>query len=203
MSTKVEEYVEDLWWLFVLQGIATLLFGVAALFLPGLTFATLIILFAVYAVVLGVIELVHGFGSIGKSNSWWFSLLVGLVLAGAGVYLIRNPQTALDVFIVIVGAMILARGVFDLVISVFFVKKTESRWLWAIAGVLGVIAGIFLWNNPVSGGLAFVWALGLYALIAGSINLAYAFQVRSAYNELKDAVSDIVEKPARAVRGRK
>ena len=203
MSTKVEEYVEDLWWLFVLQGIATLLFGVAALFLPGLTFATLIILFAVYAVVLGIIELVHGFGSIGKNSSWWFSLLVGLVLAGAGVYLIRNPQTALDVFIVIVGAMILARGVFDLVISAFFVKKTESRWLWAIAGVLGVIAGIFLWNNPVSGGLAFVWALGLYALIAGSINLAYAFQVRSAYNELKEAVADIVEKPARAVRGRK
>lgn len=203
MSAKVEEYVEDLWWLFVLQGIATLLFGVAALFLPGLTFATLIILFAVYAVILGVIELVHGFGSIGKSSSWWFSLLVGLVLAGAGVYLIRNPQTALDVFIVIVGAMILARGVFDLVISAFFVRKTESRWLWAIAGVLGVIAGIFLWNNPVSGGLAFVWALGLYALIAGSINLAYAFQVRSAYNELKDAVADIVEKPARVVRGRK
>lgn len=203
MSTKVEEYVEDLWWLFVLQGIATLLFGVAALFLPGLTFATLIILFAVYAVVLGVIELVHGFGSIGKSSSWWFSLLVGLVLAGAGVYLIRNPQTALDVFIVLVGAVILARGVFDLVISAFFVKKTESRWLWAIAGVLGVIAGIFLWNNPVSGGLAFVWALGLYALIVGSINLAYAFQVRSAYNTLKDAVADIVEKPARAVRGRK
>lgn len=203
MSTKVEEYVEDLWWLFVLQGIATLLFGVAALFLPGLTFATLIILFAVYAVVLGVIELVHGFGSIGKSSSWWFSLLVGLVLAGAGVYLIRNPQTALDVFIVLVGAVILARGVFDLVISAFFVKKTESRWLWAIAGVLGVIAGIFLWNNPVSGGLAFVWALGLYALIVGSINLAYAFQVRSAYNTLKDAVADIVEKPAQAVRGRK
>lgn len=203
MSTKVEEYVEDLWWLFVLQGIATLLFGVAALFLPGLTFATLIILFAVYAVVLGVIELVHGFGSIGKNSSWWFSLLVGLVLAGAGVYLIRNPQTALDVFIVLVGAMILARGVFDLVISAFFVKKTESRWLWAIAGVLGIIAGIFLWSNPVSGGLAFVWALGLYALIAGSINLAYAFQVRNAYNELKDAVTDIVEKPARAVRGRK
>jgi len=196
MVTKVEEYVEELWWLFVLQGIATLLFGIMALFLPGLTFATLVLLFAIYAVVLGVIELIHGFGSIGKNGSWWFSLLVGLALAGVGVYLIRNPQTALGVFIVIVGAMILARGVVDLVIAAFFTKKNESRWLWAISGILGVVAGVVLWNNPVSGGIAFVWVLGLYALIAGSINLAYAFQVRGAFNELKEEIEEVV-KPAR------
>lgn len=203
MSTKVQEYVDELWWLFVLQGIATLLFGIMALFLPGLTFATLILLFAVYAVVLGVIELVHGFGSIGKNGSWWFSLLVGLALTGVGIYLIRNPQTALSVFIIIVGAMILARGAVDLVIAAFYTKKNESRWLWAISGVLGILAGIILWNNPVSGGIAFVWVLGLYALIAGSINLAYAFQIRGDYNEFKEDVKELMEKPARGTRSSK
>ncbi len=198
MSTKVEEYVEDLWWLFVLQGIATLVFGVTALFLPGLTLATLVILFAVYAVVLGVIELVHGFSSIGKNGSWWFSLLIGLVLAGIGIYLIRNPLTALGVFIILVGAMVLARGVFDLVVAAFFTRRTDSRWLWAISGALGVVAGVILWSNPVSGGIAFVWVLGLYALVAGSISLAYAFQMRGAFNELKDEVKELVAKPVRS-----
>lgn len=203
MSAKIGEYVEELWWLFVLQGIATLLFGVVALFLPGLTLATLVIVFAVYTIVLGVIELVHGFSSIGKHGSWWFSLLVGLVLAGVGIYLIRNPHTALDAFIVLIGALLLVRGIFDLIVAAFFTRRTESKWLWGIAGALGIVAGIILWNNPVSGGIAFVWVLGLYALIVGSIHLAYAFQVRGAYEEIRQSVEELAEdKPARRNRSR-
>jgi uncharacterized membrane protein HdeD (DUF308 family) len=178
-------------------------FGVTALFLPGLTLATLVILFAVYLVVVGVIELVHGFSSINKNGSWWFMLLVGLVSAGLGVYLIRNPSTALDAFIILVGALVLARGVFDLVVAAFFTRRMESRWLWAISGALGVVAGVVLWSNPVSGGLAFVWVLGLYALVVGSISLAYAFQVRGAIDELEAGVESFVKNPVRALRGRK
>jgi uncharacterized membrane protein HdeD (DUF308 family) len=178
MSTNVKEYVDSLWWLFVLQGIATLVFGVVALFFPGLTLASLLTVFAVYAVVAGVVELVHGFRDIGRTGSWWFSLLVGLVLVAVGVYLVSHPLTTLDVFLIILGALLLGRGIADLFVAVFYTDHDDHRWMWAISGVLGVIAGILLWRSPVSGGLAFVWVLGLYALMAGSVTLAYAFRIR-------------------------
>ena len=193
MSSSIKEYVSGLWWLFVLQGIATIIFGIVALFLPGLTLVTLLYIFAIYVLVLGVLELVHGFSDIGKNSSWWFSLLVGVVMLGVSVYLLRNPQTALDIFIVIVGALVLARGVFDLFVAAFFVEKTENRLLWIIGGVLGVIAGIIIWRYPVTGGIAFVWVLGLYAILAGSISLSYAFNVRSVFNEAKDEFVEGVE----------
>lgn len=194
MSTNVKEYVDSLWWLFVLQGIATLLFGIVALFFPGLTLVSLIVVFAVYTIVTGVVEVVHGFRDIGRTGFWWFSLLVGVALVGVGVYLVRNPSTALDLFLVIVGAMILVRGIVDLFVAAFFSEKNDHRWLWAISGVLGVVAGIVIWRYPVSGGLAFVWVLGFYALLAGSISLAYAFRIRDWLRDAETSVSSRLAK---------
>lgn len=178
MSTNVKEYVDNLWWLFVLQGMATLVFGVVALFFPGLTLASLLLTFAVYAVVVGVVELVHGFRDIGRNGSWWFSLLVGVVLVGVGVYLVAHPSLTLTAFLALLGSLLLVRGVADLFVAAFYTGNNDHRWMWAIAGVLGVVAAIWVWRSPVAGGLAFVWVLGLYALMAGSITLAYAFRVR-------------------------
>jgi len=178
--SEVKEYVDNLWWLFIVQGVATLVFGVVALFLPGLTVASLVIVFAVYAIIAGLVELVHGFRDIGKTSSWWFSLIVGVALVAVGVFLVRNPVVALEGFLVIVGALLLARGIADLFVAAFFSDKNDNRLLWIISGVFGIIAAIIVWRYPVSAGLAFVWVLGLYALIAGSISIAYAFRIRDA-----------------------
>ena len=179
MSTNVKEYVDGhLWGLFVLQGLATVMFGVVALFFPGLTLASLASLFAVYVTVVGVVELVHGFRDLGRSSSWWFSLMVGVVLLGVGVYLVRNPAKELSAFLVLVGALVLARGVADLFVAAFYSSKSEHQMLWVISGVVGVVAGILLWRYPVVSGMDFVWVLGLYALLVGSVGLATAVRVR-------------------------
>jgi uncharacterized membrane protein HdeD (DUF308 family) len=179
MSTNVKEYVDGhLWGLFVLQGLATVMFGVVALFFPGLTLASLASLFAVYVTVVGVVELVHGFRDLGRSSSWWYSLLVGVVLLGVGVYLVRNPAIELSAFLVLVGALVLARGVGDLFVAAFYSSKSEHQLLWVISGVVGVVAGILLWRYPVVSGLDFVWVLGLYALLAGSVGLAQVARAR-------------------------
>jgi uncharacterized membrane protein HdeD (DUF308 family) len=201
MATDAKEYAEGLWWLYVLEGIVAIAFGVIALFLPGLTLAALVIMFALYVIIIGIIELTHGFNAMGRNNSWWFSVVVGIVLLGVGLYLFRNLSIALNAFIVLIGAFVLVRGFIDLVTASFFSQRDETRWLFAISGTLGIIAGIILWISPVAAGLAFVWALGLYALITGTIHLVYAFKVRGAFNEIEDIVEKVVNnKPARSAR---
>lgn len=175
MNTNVTEYVDShLWGLFVLQGLAAVLFGVVALFFPGLELASLVLLFAVYVTVVGVVELVHGFRDLGKGGSWWFSLVVGLVMVGVGVYLVRETAMELSSFLVLVGGTVLAKGVADLYVAGFFTRDSDHRWLWVVAGVVGVVAGVMLWRYPVADGLDFVWVLGLYALVVGSVGLAQA-----------------------------
>ncbi|MCA9334577.1 DUF308 domain-containing protein [Candidatus Saccharibacteria bacterium] len=178
MSTNVKEYVDShVFWLFVLQGLVTVGFGIIALFFPGLTLASLVTWFAVFVTVVGVVELVHGFRDLGKGASWWFSLLVGVVMLGVGVYLVRNPAMDQVAFLATVGALVLVRGVADLFVSAFYSVMSEHRLMWVVSGVLGVVVGIWLWRYPVAGMLDFVWLLGLYALFLGSINLAHAVRM--------------------------
>lgn len=175
MSTK--EYVDSHHWgLFVLQGLATVMFGVVALFFPGLDLASLLLFFAVYVTVVGVVELVHGFRDLGKSAHWWFSLVVGMVMVGAGVYLVRNMAMEVSEFLVLVGALVLAKGVADLYVAGFFTRDADHRWLWVVSGVVGVVAGVMLWRYPVVADLDFVWVMGTYALVVGSVGLAHAMR---------------------------
>jgi uncharacterized membrane protein HdeD (DUF308 family) len=188
MVATVKEYGEELWWLFILQGIATIGLGILALFMPGVTLVTLVVILSIYAIIVGITDLIFGFSSIGRSGTWWFSLLSGLVILGIGVYLIRHPFIAVSTVIVFVGTILLLRGIFDLVDAAFFSTKGDHRLLRLISGILGVIAGLYIWENPASGGIAFIWALGLYALITGAITLAYSFQIRSGLNELRQRI---------------
>lgn len=203
MVATIKEFAEELWWLFILQGVASIIFGIVALFMPGTTLLTLVVILAIYAIVVGVIDLVHGFSSIGKNSTWWLSILLGLVLTGVGIYLIRHPLITLGAFIILVGTVLLVRGIFDLVASAFFSGHGHHRWLMAISGVLGVIAGIYIWNNPVGGGLVFIWALGLYALITGAMTIAYGTQMRGTFEEIRRRLEATVEKPSRVAHGHK
>lgn len=162
----------------VTQGLVTLLFGVVALFFPGLTLVNLLLLFAVYLVVVGVVELVHGLRDMGKSSTYWFPLLVGVVMLGAGVYLVRNPDLVLSTFLAFAGALVLLKGVADLFVSAFLSGDGEHRTLWVISGVVGVVAGLLLWRYPVAGVVDFVWVLGLYALVVGSVTLALGSKLK-------------------------
>ncbi len=177
MSTK--EYVDvHSHGLVVMQGLVTLLFGVVALFFPGLTLVNLVTLFAVYLVVVGVVELVHGLRDLGKSSHYWFALLLGVVLMAAGVYLVRNPSADWSAFLVFAGALVLVRGLADLFVSAFYSAVAEHRMLFVVMGVIGVVAGLLLWRSPEVAGLDATGILGLYALLVGAAGLALAGKLK-------------------------
>lgn len=172
------EATNDLWWLFILQGIVVVLFGLVALFFPGLSLATLMLSFALFAVAWGVIEIVRGLVEIGKTNWWWMSLVFGLLSIGLGVFFVSNPDILIGTFVALLGAFLLVRGVYDLYVAGFVYRRAENRILWLIAGAIGIIAAIAIWSYPVASSLAFVWVLGFYALVAGAMTIAYAFRLR-------------------------
>lgn len=70
----VREAIDDLWWLFVLEGLIVVLFGLVALFFPGLTLVMLVYTFAIFTIAWGVVEVVHGLSDIGRTG-WWMTLL--------------------------------------------------------------------------------------------------------------------------------
>jgi len=157
----------------VLQGVLAILFGIAAVFWPDLTTITLVYLFSAFLLIDGVIVLVMGLINIRHFMKAMLMLLLGLLELGVGLYLLRNPGVAFGTLIIILGFALIFRGMFSFVHA--FTRSEDPstvRTLNGILGVLGVIVGIVVLRQPVASGLAFVWILGLYALITGPVMIA-------------------------------
>lgn len=176
MADKIIQAIEresEFWWMGVLGGILTMLFGIAALFWPGLTLVTFVYLFSAYMLVWGVVSVIKGLTDLTSGVAmWWLTLLFGFIGLGVGVYLVRHPLVSFATLILLVGFTFIIRGVIDIVSGFAVDQSSTGRVLAFIAGGLGVVAGVFLLTQPADAGVAFVWVLGLYSLLAGPLFIA-------------------------------
>jgi len=69
MSTTA--VTKDLWGAWLMRGFITLVFGIAAVFWPGLTLLVLIYLFGAFVLVSGVVTVLDGVLDIESGKSWF------------------------------------------------------------------------------------------------------------------------------------
>lgn len=184
MAEKPIKIENDNWWLGALAGFVVALFGILALFWPGLTLVTFVVMFGVFVLVSGVVALVRGFTEMSRGvPMWWLQLLYGIVAIGIGVYLMRHQDASFATLVLLLGASFLVQGVVDIARGLFGdMAYATSRMMALLAGVLGIIAGVFVFSQPEASGIAFVWIVGLYALILGPLMIAAAMDERPESN---------------------
>lgn len=171
---------KQLWGLGIGFGVVSILFGILALFWPGLTVGLLVILFSIFILIWGVIGIIVSISSTSTDKFWWLELIFSILAIGLAVYLLRNPVVAALIWIFTVGLTFLVRGVVDILEGLFDGNRTGGdRVLAFILGALGIVAGIITLLYPVSAGLAVVWIIGLYALLYGSLLIAFSFRAKA------------------------
>ena len=170
----------DLWWVLVVQGIATVLFGIVALAWPGLTLTVLVYLFGAFILVVGISDLISGVLRISRGGWGWFvQILLGLLGVGVGVYMLRHPLATFATVILLFGLVLIARGLVDIVMAFLGgANRPSSRVLTGLGGLFSIIIGVLILNQPVAGGVAFVWLIGLYAIIAGVLLFALGLDTK-------------------------
>ncbi len=174
----VVNVISELWWLTLMQSLLAIFFGIAAIFWPGLTLVVLDYLFSAFILIWGIIEIVEGLMGVGRRDTWWLTLLFGLVGLVVGVYLVRHPGVSFATFILLIGLTFIVRGIFDVVGTFLDNRSATHRILTLIVGAAAVAAGIFTLLQPATSGVAFVWVIGLYALIFGVISFVIALEGR-------------------------
>lgn len=178
-------FVNDIWWMLLLRGIALLLFGIFALVWPGLTLAVLVVLFAVYIFVSGIINIVASIGHIGSRRAWFLSLILGIIEVGAGVFVVKNPGITVAAFIVTIGVIFIIQGAIAIIAAFSDTQDPGARFLEVAVGILGIIAGFVILRYPITGTLTFVWVIGAYGIIAGALNIASALNLRDMLEEFE------------------
>jgi len=183
MFDRTKKLTKEVWWLLILTGVTSIVFGLVTLFWPKLTFATFVYLYAIFVVMGGAIGLFEAISNIKKDGLWWIALLLSLVNLGVGVFLLRNPAVAATILVLFVVIFIFMQAIFDLAVASYISKK-DNQWLWIVSGILGLFAGVVVLAYPLATTVAFVWVLGLYALVHGIVSVAYALQIRGELKKL-------------------
>ena len=82
------------WWLIALRGVAAIIFGIVAWAWPGITLASLIIVFGAYVLVDGVFSIGSVLATRDRPSNWPWLLLQGVlgIVVGVGAIVWPRPH---------------------------------------------------------------------------------------------------------------
>jgi uncharacterized membrane protein HdeD (DUF308 family) len=156
---------------FFWRGGLSILLGVIILVYPKLTVLTFVTLVSIWLLLLGVISIIEGLAGIRRGGWGWLgSLLVGILQLGVGAYLVQRPGLATLTIITLLGLVFIFQG-FGYLVKTFGEPSVSGghRVISLLLAALSFIAGVWIWRYPFHGTLAFVWLLGLYAIVSGAM----------------------------------
>jgi uncharacterized membrane protein HdeD (DUF308 family)/predicted flap endonuclease-1-like 5' DNA nuclease len=112
-----------------------------------------------------------------KLPPWWLVLIEGALLVLIGIFFFVSPYQTLVTAVWVLGLYWLFRGILDLISLLW----DRSMWGWKIfAGILGIIAGWILFQQPLAGSLVLsstlVWFLAFIGLFIGISSLIRGFK---------------------------
>lgn len=172
------------WWLLLLRGLCAIAFGVLSFMQPGISLATLVLLFGAYALVDGVIGSVMAVSGRKEQEDWWVLLLWGLMGIAVGILTFVAPGVTALGLLIYIAAWALVTGVTQIVAAVRLRKVIQGEWLLILGGVVSVIFGFLLMAQPGAGALSLLWIIATYAVFFGVLLVVLAFKVRSAGRQL-------------------
>lgn len=176
------------WWVFLIGGLASLVFGILAFVKPGIALLVLATFFAAAILVDGAFNILGAIQNREK-DAWWVMLLIGILGVGVGGYALMNPPVSMLAFVFIVALQAIVLGVFLLMLGYRVRKATSREWILYVTGVLSVLFGTLVVARPAAGSLTIVYLVASWAIVIGALKLAFAFRIRSLPGELESRFS--------------
>lgn len=187
---EVSRFVKSVWWLVLLRGIFAIILGILAFIWPVATAVAFVWVFAFYAVIDGIVNIVQAVSTRKTDPRWVWLLTIGIVGVIAGVVVMIFPAAAgalaLLVLLWIVAVWAIMSGIFGIPAAAS-IASGGAKVLGIVFSVLsilfGILLAILLFTTPQSALIGLIYVLGAYAVLAGLVLVIIAFQARGAANE--------------------
>jgi len=166
------------WWVWLIRGLAGILFGITAFLWPNLTLRALVFLVGIYLIVDGTLNLIASISHQKEVKYWWIVFLEGLISVLAGVMAFIWPQLTALVLLYLIAFWAFLTGIIEVVQAVRLRKQITGEWFLIMGGIFSILFGILLLIRPGAGILAVVWILAIYAIVFGILLVNLAFRVK-------------------------
>lgn len=180
---EFEDHEKSAWWVLVLSGVLSVIFGFVAMIWPNITVGVLALLLAVFIGVLGVTDVIR---SVRAFSNGFFSgllrMLLGLLELGVSVFLLRHTGSGLAIatLALLIAISFITRGVIAIVLAFSADTSSGVRWFNVIMGGLAILAGMVVIWYPGAATLAWVWVVGFFAVVTGAMEIALGFSAKDA-----------------------
>jgi uncharacterized membrane protein HdeD (DUF308 family) len=172
----VEEIRKHSTW-FILLGIVFIVGGVFAIAMPFIAGLTVTVIFAVVLAWIGIMQLIQAW-SVKSWGGFIWELIIGLIMLIGGIAIWIDPILGALTLTIVVAAVFLAKGVFQLVMA--FKMRPHAGWGWVVtAGIFSVIVGLIIWLDwPISTTYALGTLAGISLILSGWSNIMVAVAAR-------------------------
>jgi uncharacterized membrane protein HdeD (DUF308 family) len=166
------------WWVFLVGGIAGVVFGALAFSKPLAAWLVVATFFAAAIMVDGVSNVLGSIQNRDK-DGWWIMMLIGVLGVVGGGYALLNPLVSMKAFIFLVAFEAIMAGVFLVMLGYKVRAATEREWILYLTGGLSILFGSLVIVNPAVGGLSVIWMIASWAIITGMLKIMFAFKVKN------------------------
>ena len=122
---------------------------------------------------------------------WGWIVALGVVYTVAGFIALGSVAMATVVSVFVVGVMMIVAGVAE-VISAFQIKSWGKFLLWALLGVLYIIAGFVTFENPLLAAVLLTLILGASLVVSGIMRIVLAFSMKRETPWIWVALSGVI-----------
>ncbi|MGX9296620.1 HdeD family acid-resistance protein [Tsukamurella paurometabola] len=178
------------WQTAIAVGAIAAILGIVLLVWPDPTLHVVAILFALYLLITGVLQVVATFGVLQSSGFWWrlLTFLSGVVSIVLAVIAFRNVVESLVMLAIWIGVGWIFRGIAGLSLYTDFPKGTPGKVWGIILAIISIAAGAFVVIYPYDSIPSLVLATGVVLIVLGVVEIVHGIQIRSNFNRLHPQV---------------
>ncbi|MGW2251593.1 HdeD family acid-resistance protein [Kitasatospora sp. NPDC001660] len=175
------------WQVLLLAGLASLGLGVVVFAWPRETLLVVGVLFGLYLLVIGIVQLVAAFGTHATTALRVLAFISGAICVLLGLLCFRSAAQSLLLLALWIGIGWLFRGITQLAAALSDPHMPARGWQ-GFAGVANTLAGVLLMVWPVGSIAALAVLAGCWLLILGLIEIVTALQMRSRAKRIPSGV---------------
>lgn len=176
------------WWVFLIGGIASVIFGILAIVDPAVALLVLSIYFAASVLVDGAVNVI-GAVQHREKDGWWMLLLIGVLGVLVGGYALLNPPVSMAAFVYLVAFMAILLGGLLFMLGRKVRERIEREWVLYVCGILSIIWGILIVLQPVSGAVSVVYMIATWAIMIGVLRIFFAFKAKGLAENVGERVA--------------